>query len=522
MAKPYFGSYSLKYTIRKVKEAFPECKIFFYQDEITKTVTFDFAPETRKKYKLSEGVRTYHFLNGHLILSNGPIDPFKYDALDKLIECSELECDVNWQKECVIKIRTAIQNCIDFYDTAIIHFGNKKGSEYDIKFILNDVERAYHISLASDDVHMQKIDLETELENETAYPLNKLGSKVIYKILKTTHPGLRTAATEYISGIRTDKKTWKTAEEAYFKPWKKSTYGLFGISPLDVLADVTESRLVGELVENPMRRLILIDESEYAYRETPLEVIPYDEYRKKRDTILNQYKMDIMKVCKETGVIPPYAIEVMNTYKGKLPGPIILKNADEAIQEIKTAQIQNPLNDIINKINRAIKLYNHKISFTSYVRKGDNTSHIKKIDINETGTVTRIDLNMIDLSLSKPYKMIGGLKKDESVSLKTLKLTQLFIKSLKDELTRFKHKPEHKLLLFTYAMNTLGVQEDDIIMNSYPKIYKSYKIQNSGLRIYVDPYHIELGVNNPNIIETNKKLEELCFRIEEIFEKIFS
>lgn len=121
MSKRYFGSFALQNTARKVKEVFPE-------SETGKEVSFKFDSENRKKYKLSEGYRTYSFLNGHLILSNGPMDPFKYDALDSLIEASELQHEVNRQRESVMKIRNAIKGCVDFFNSAVIKFGIETGA----------------------------------------------------------------------------------------------------------------------------------------------------------------------------------------------------------------------------------------------------------------------------------------------------------------------------------------------------------------------------------------------------------
>ena len=56
--------------------------------------------EDRKEYKLSEENKQYSFVNDHLILNNGPINPFKYDKLDALIEETELKTDVFYKREC--------------------------------------------------------------------------------------------------------------------------------------------------------------------------------------------------------------------------------------------------------------------------------------------------------------------------------------------------------------------------------------------------------------------------------------
>lgn len=519
MNKRYFGSFALQNTIQHVKESFPECKVLFNESDAQKEVSFKFDSESRKKYKLSEGYRSYLFLNGHLILSNGPIDPFKYDALDSLIETTELQYDVNKQKEAVLKIRNAIDGCLGFFNSAIIKFGNKNGSEYDIKFTLNEIDRAYHLDLDSDTVHMEKLDPEIELRGEQEYKLTKLNPKIIYKILKTTHPGLRTSATEYISGMREDKANWKSVEDAYIKPWKKETYESFGLKPLDVLADVTESRLVGEFVDNPMRRLVLIDGSQYAYRDIPLEVIPYTDYKEKRDAILQTYKMNVMKVCKETGVIAPKAIEIMNVYTGKTTGPVILRNPDEAIREIRMERLENPVAGVINKINRAIKLHNHEIGFTAFLRKSSPSDEIKRIDINESGTVTKIDINMLKLEVSNPYIMTPGRNRIEVERLDRLKLTGLFLDALRDEIKKMEDKPEYKLFLFICAMKKIGIKEGSVIFDDDNNVYKLFEIGK--LVIYINPFKNEISVSNTSIIKSDVEIYNKYKQMIEVYEKVF-
>lgn len=400
MSKRYFGSFALQNTARKVKEVFPECRIFYNETETGKEVSFKFDSENRKKYKLSEGYRTYSFLNGHLILSNGPMDPFKYDALDSLIEASELQHEVNRQRESVMKIRNAIEGCVDFFNSAVIKFGNRNGSEYDVKFELNGTMRAYRMDLESDSVHMDKIDPDVELAGEQEYKLSKLGPKIVYKVLKTSHPGLKTSATEYISGMREDKSLWKSAEDAYIKPWRKEVYEALGIRPLDVLSDIKESLLVGEFVDNPMRHLILFagmkseepEMVEFSYRDVPLEAVPYSEYKAKRDKILKQYKLAVMRVCRETGVIASKAIEVMNAYRGKPQGPVVLRPSDEAIREIRMAILKDPAAEVVNKIVRAIKLHNHEIGFTAFLRRshcgGSNILTLMRMERLQKSTST--------------------------------------------------------------------------------------------------------------------------------------
>jgi len=520
MNKKYFGSFALQNTIQQVKEKFPECKVI-YEEDPQKSVSFKLNTETRKKYKLSEGYRTYLFLNGHLILSNGPIDPFKYDVLDTLIENTELQYDVDKQKESVAKIRTAINNCIKFFNSAIISFGNKDNSEYDIKFVLNDVERAYHFDMDSDEVHLQKINPETVLQDAQEYELKKLSPKIIYKILKTTHPGLKTSATEYISGLRDDKAAWKSVEYAYIKPWKKETYESFGISPLDVLADVTECRLVGEFADNPMRRLVLYDGSQYAYREIPLEAIPYSEYQVKRNAILQQYKTDIMKVSKATNVIPPKAIEAMNMYAGKNPGPMILKPAEEAICEIRMERLENPIAGIVSKINRAMKLHNHEVGFTALLRKSRPFDEVKRIDINENGSVTKIDIDMLGLQVSKPYVVTVSRKIIILDDLNKLRLTQLFIAELEKEIKKMEDTPEYKMFLFIRRMKQIGIEEGKIIVDDNMNVFKTFNLMGGKVVIYINPYDEDIRAGNVKLIESGSEDDNLYKQLIEAYSELF-
>lgn len=289
---------------------------------------------------------------------------------------------------------------------------------------------------------MDKIDPDVELAGEQEYKLSKLGPKIVYKVLKTSHPGLKTSATEYISEMREDKSLWKSAEDAYIKPWRKEVYEALGIRPIDVLSDIKESLLVGEFVDNPMRHLILFagmkseepEMLEFSYRDVPLEAVPYSENKAKRDKILKQYKLAVMRVCRETGVIAPKAIEVMNAYRGKPQGPVVLRPSDEAIREIRMAILKDPAAEVVNKIVRAIKLHNNEIGFTAFLRRSHCGEAVKHIDVNEDGTVTKIDINMLNLEASRPYVMTPGRNRAEVGNMKRLKLTEFFLNSLKDEI----------------------------------------------------------------------------------------
>ena len=520
MEKRYFGSFSLQNTIRKVKEVFPECRLSYKEDENGKSVTFRFMPDERKKYGLSEGIRTYSFINNHLILSNGCMDPFKYDKLDSLIENTELEYDVMTKNASLEKIKKAVNSCQEFHDTAIIKIGNVKGNCFDLKLTLNDVERTYHVDNAEESVHMQKLDPETELNGCKEYKLSNLPPKLQYKILKTTHPGLLTVATEYISGLREDKQNWKSVKDAYAKSWKKEIYDRMGIDAFDVAADVSESRIVGKYADNPMRRLILTDGSEYAYREVPLEAIPYSEYELDRNKILNQYKADIMKVCKATGVIPQKAIEVMNIYTGKV-GPVVFDSPEEAIRNIRIERLEDPLSGLIQKINRAVKLHNHDAEFIASLRKPKKEDTIRKLDINDRGRIVRIDIDLYNLMISNPYTMTSGRKKTELEDLTYYPLTQAFISTLQTEIEKMKNSPEYKLYKFTKDVENLGLIEGKVLYDSNNNVYKTFSFKDTQYSIWVDPYEVEIGTNQIEEIRKDYELSGLLDKACDIFDLIF-
>ena len=521
MVKKYFGSFSLQNTIRKVKENYPECRIQFKEDVEGKQVTFKFSAEDRKKYGLSEAIRTYTFLNGHLILSNGSIDPFKYDKLDDLIETSELEYDVARKRDSVEKIATALYACQEFHDMATVKIGNQTGSgKCDIKLVLNETERAYQMDTIAGDVHLKKLDPNIELHPALEYKLSELPSSIKYKILKTTHPGLLTVATEYISGLRDNKKDWKSAADAYVKSWRKDTYERMGISPFEVLADISESRLVGKFADNPMRHLVLANGTEYAYRENPLEVVPYEEYRMERTQILNSYKRDVMRVCKETGVIAPKAIELMNVYTGKI-GPVVFCKAEEAICTIRMERLAEPLSGVINKINRAVKLHSHEGGFLASLRKTKKYDDVRRIDINENGNITRVDVDLLSLTVSKPYIMSIGHKREEYTELSRLPLTESFLETLKVEVEKMKEKPEYKTYKFTKELEKHGFCEGSVESDEEWNVYKYYHFPDKTHMLWIDPYENAIGAYNLDKIRNNKEVSAILDTACQIFDEVF-
>lgn len=489
--KRYFGNLGLKNTVINVKSNF-DCSVFFTEDMNDKYVSFSFTPEKRKEYNLSETIKKYQFINNHLILSNGILNPFKYDKLDAFIEQTELQYDVDKKIDSYEKIQRAINSCLDFYNNAIITIGNVKDKDCDVSFILNDIERFYHIPVDEKEIHLQKLPDNTVLANSKQFKMNQLPQTIQFKILKTTHPGLLTSATEYICGIRDDKTNWDSITDAYSKSWKKDIYKTMGIDTFDVLVDVNDSVLVGKFAENPMRHLILIDGQQFAYKENPLEIIPFDEYLKEKNDILNQYKHDIMTVLKETGAIPQTIIDTMNIYQGKT-GPVIFSDVDTAIGIIRKENILNPLKNSVEKLNRIIKLYNVDKGFLVALRKTGFKKDVKRLDINENGIVNKVEVNLNTLEISQPFVVVGLNKKYSNK--KRFPLTMKFIESLSKELKTTKDTFEYKFYIFSNKMTENGFNVNDISIQNKKEILVDFNINNTNKHIYINPYNMTLSAN---------------------------
>ena len=499
MKKPYFGSIPLKITVHTVKSNFPDCKVFYGEDTNGKFINFKFTTEDRKEYKLSEENKKYWFVNGHLILNNGPINPFKYDKLDALIEETELKTDVFYKRECFGKIMKALDSCLNFHETTDVEVGNFiNNNNFDIKFTLNGDLRAYHIG-DSLDIHLQKIDVNTELKDSQIIKLKDLPNYIQFRILKTTHPGLLTDATKFISGFEKNEEV-ETVTDFYVKTWRKSIYKQMGIDAFDVLSDTTDSILVGDFVNNPMRHLVLFDGKEFAYSEKPLAIIPYEEYLEKRNEILTNYKRDVMKVCKETGILPQKAIEKLNVYENKNANCFIFNDVDNVILEIKEEILKDPFLNVVEKVNRFINLNNTYDGFKANIRKLKDST-IRKIDVNENGMTCKIDIDLKNLLVSDPYTQISGIRK-EKITNKKATLTKLFIEKLTEEFEKLKNTVEYKTYLFGLNLAELGFNNENIIKDKDIKkvFYRNHEF------IIINPYKEEIEIN---VISDQEKIKKI-------------
>lgn len=429
--KRYFGSLSLRNTIQKIRESYPDCEIRFIEEGDERKIELSVTPEKRKEYKLSENKKTYRFLNGHLILKNGNVDPFKYDSMDRFIEETELMFDIEQKRSFIIKTETALNACKEFCKNETIWIGNVVNEDvFDIRLNLNGIDRVYRNTGDKKDSHLQKLDPDTILKDEKACTLSQLKPEIRFRILKTTHPGLLTAATEYISGIIDNKLGWSGPEDAYVKKWEIETYKTFGINAFHVLADIPENISIGKFTDQKYRRLILIDGSQYAYRKNPLQIIPYAEYLKERNTVLNEYKKSIMDVCNATGIIPAFAIESMNI-STKKDGSVLLMNTNAAIDKIKEIQEKEPLYTNVYKLNYMIHLKNPGCNFIASIRGLKENEKIRVISINENGTMIRLDVDLESGKISDPYFMSSGYRKTILTDTEAYPLTAQFIKLMK-------------------------------------------------------------------------------------------
>lgn len=518
MQKKYFGNYCLQNTVRTVKKAFPECKIRCFEDGAEKKVVVLFSPDDRKKYNISENVKTYRFLNKHLILTNGPMDPFKYDNLDALIEETELEYEINQKRTFIEKTKAALDSCMQFHDLAKVIIGNYVNGSFDIRLTLNEIERTYHIDNETTNVHMEKLDPETELTGAKEFQLSKLPPNVQYKILKTTHPGLLTAATEYISGIRDGKESWRNAADAYTAEWKRKYYMQFGIDAFDVLIDIPENILVGEYSTKQIRKLFLLDGSKFIYIKNPLQVIPYDEYEDKKIEILNNYKMEIMELCKISGLIPQQAIEFMNK-AAKGSEAVNLAPMGETILKIKNLKIASPLQLPLEKIVRLLKLRYNDYGFSAEIRKMKKPYDMIHIDVNECGAILRFDIDPKTFTISEAYKTYAGNRREAIENIERYKMTTNFLNLLKPELEKIQDYPEVKLFKLGASLMELGI-EDGKIFTQGDNIYKTFYLGKNRRELYIDPF--EKKLSNANAFtgadaETMEQLKTVIKLYQELF-----
>lgn len=512
----YFGSYALNNTIRKVKEHYPECKVTFHEDE-EKLVIIKFKPEDRKKYHLSEGVKTYTFLNGHLILSHNPMDPFKYDALDELIEKEEIKYDVMMERSSLEKIRRAVFSCEEFQKKANVSIGNQSESSMDVRLFLNGTERFYQVDLLDETVHLKKLE-PCNLQNETVYSLSSLPSWLQFKILKTTHPGLLTSATEYISGMRDDKVSWSTPADAYAKPWRLPLYDKLGITALDVLLDIPDSRLVGKFSEVPMRHLILIDGSEYAYSEHPFTLMTYEQYESERDTILNGYKTGIMNVVRATGVSPKMAIEAMRI-DGSGAG-VVLCSPEQAIASIQMDKIKDPLNGIAQKLERQVKLNKITGGFSVSLRKPAD-SPVRHFLLNENGKNMKMDINSFTLEHPNPYTTMRGTVKQDIPDLTRFPMTQLFIQILDEELKKIAKSTEQKTYQFFMGLKGIGFTEREVKIEEQHRILMIFPFPNTNGSFQFFPYENALFIEGKENIEEDKQDRKRYEQAIELYQSVF-
>lgn len=454
----YFGSRTLANTIYTIRKTYKDIKINLYEDGIHKRVNFLFSDDKRKELSLSESIKSYLFMNDHLILGNGPIDPFQYDKFDAFIEKTELDYEINRKRQINEKTRIAIKNCQDFYNTAVIEIANLKREEneesFDLKFFLNESLRTYHFNSKEKSSHLIKLSPDTNFEKSVKIDLKKLPVKYVFKILKTTHPGLISGATEYICGLKEGKEEWRGPEDAYMKRWKMEIYKKFGITELDVLADYGETRLIGEYVNHPMQHLILINGSEFAYNKNDMIPVKYSDYISKRNTLLKEYYNKIAEVCKTTGLSPKYAIDEMNqcvpdvTRKGIKTDKIKLCDTKEAISKIRRKKIEDPLYLVVDKAARQNQLLNNETYFTAELRKQKENQLTRVININVKGRAIRVEIEMNTLEIGIPYIIKSGAKKlvDEmNFKQEDAQLLSQFLELVKMELEKVKISREYAL-----------------------------------------------------------------------------
>lgn len=512
MNDKYFKSQTLKNTIHKVKENYPDCKISYNEND-QKTVIFLFSPEKRKEYKLSDNKKTYLFLNDHLILKNGLLNPFSYDSFDAFIEKTELLYDMERKKNFIEKTGNALKKCQEFYNTAEIKIGNVRPGQFDLSFILNDIERWYHLDENEANIHLKKID-EPDMSEMSIFKLNKLPKKIQFRILRTTHPGLLPTSVEFICGIREDKLDWTAAEDAYLKSWEKKYYERFGINAFHVLADVPVSIAVGRYANIQMRHLILIDGSEYVYCKKTLELMKYNDYISERNKILNEYKKTIMEVCKETGVFPQEAVDQMNILK---KNAVILIDKNIGINKIRIDKLENPMKYLMSKIERTITLQENPTNFSISIKNAKNNKLLYTIIVNENNKTFRFDIDMKNNKISDFYT---NNKNITEINLaKTGKLTKRVKELVEERLPDFLTTPEFKMLYISNMFRELELDESRL-ESEESAIWKDFLLCDRHTKIRVYPYPLKFEYINFMPSTQDNSLIEQIKSVNEVIQSI--
>lgn len=437
----YFDSLIYKTTTYRIREKFPKVMIFRKDDPYGNSylcinINPKF-PEKRKEYGFSKSFREFLIQNGRLLFGCRPVNPFTWDALSDLIYNTEKEMTISKIEKYNVNTRNTIKRAQTLIAEGKLILGNRTEDSFDILLQIDEQNRSYRFLSDNDpNTHLIKLDPETELVNEKEYAINSLPPLLKFKVIRTLCPGLKIETAKLIAGFETDIND---PEDPYGKEYLNFLYKKLNIKPLDIVFDVFDCIQIGDYANDPMRHLRLTDGREFGYRKKldalgkpDIEIIKFEDYLERRNEIIDDYKNILMTVYAETGAGPAEALKYINEKK-TVDGPVIFKDTNKTIVEIKKDHLAEPLRDLSSSMQNSmdnIPLYEHYSincfttahtqTFNVIIKSFDHTAKImidiKTLSINKTEyfykkrPIEHIPADM-QVLVDKVFQLLGGANK---------------------------------------------------------------------------------------------------------------
>lgn len=490
-----------------LRHEFPEAKVGYKNDfDGNPIITVSMTEEERKKYKLSEAIREFPIMNNR-ITGTKRVNPFEFDSMIQKIEDLETNMEINKRKKVCENTRAALLAAQSFYDTKKIIVVDKEGDKI-ISFVLNGIRRFYSTDLKLTS-HLKKLE-EADLTAGREIPIKNLSNELCFAIIHTAFPGLKVAAVEYIVGMREGKEEWLDVENAYAKEYQKGIYQKFGVRPLDVIYEAYDIIQVGKYANEPVRRLVLLNGTDIVYRTTKdwvgnesIETMSYEEYLKDRDEIINEYKKDIVYVCRQTGSLPAIIIDEINVAEDTNNGYLLMDKA-EAVKKITINKLKNPIWDIEKKIDKVIKLRKYEDTVSVRFKESKSDPGNINIAINENGTGIKAVIDIINHSITDPYiESIRGNKKE--VSEKRYPVSWEITKIIKEDLAKMCEKIEYKAGMMRFILEKDDIELSEIRCEA-EKYICIYDLTET--KLLFDPFNKTMAILNMDINEKDKELLE--------------
>lgn len=507
-----------------LRHEFPECTVSFKDDyDGNAIIVVTMSEETRKKYKLAEAIREFPIINNR-ITGTKRINPFEFDQMIQKIEDLETNMEINKQKKISENTRRTLHAAEEFIANEPLFI--KENDAYKIiSFKLNEIQRFYKLIYTEKISHLEKLSDDQDMSNAKQFKMADLTENIQASILHTAFPGLVVPAVEYLAGIREGKENWLDAEDAYVKIPHTKIYQMFHVRPLDVLYDSFDIIQVGKYAENPVRRLVLLNDTDIVYRITKdwvgnesVETTSYQDYLIDRNSIINDYKRDIMSIYNETGTIPAVIIDEINIAEDPTNGYILMDKPD-AIKKIKEKKLKNPIFDIEKKINKLIERKKYHKYVIIKLKKDKNDPKYITLSINEFGKSIKAKIDLVKAEIEDPY--IGNLlsitnhsDQKEKVSQSKYKITWELVELIRNELARLKNTDEYKCGILTILLAENGIELEDISSdNVFVCIYNM-----GSTKLYFDPYKKVMKIGDKDLSESDMKL---LSKVKEAFQIVY-